>query len=138
MTFKLNGVASMKNIKIDQKKIKILIALILSNVFFFILFSGTGQTEVKETHQKGWVEVKIAGISHTPFAAGKKILLIHKGARIQLEGQFIAENETHFYVSVKELEAHHLFKHEAWEIIPYLSNLTFSPLYRGSSHEILY
>ena len=138
MISKLNGIDSLKNMKIDQKKMKIFIALILSNIFFFILFSSNGESQVKEPLQKGMVEVKIAGLSHTPFEAGKKILLIQKASRLKIEGQFISENETHFHISVKENEAHQLFKHEAWEIIPYLSNLTFPQYSRGESHEILY
>lgn len=138
MISKLNGIDSIRNIKIDQKKMKIFFALILSNVFFFILFSSKGDGESLPSLPLGRVEVKLAGISHTPFEAGKKILLIQKSSRLKLEGFFVSENEHFFHVSVKDTEAHHLFKHESWEIIPYLPNLTFSQNIRGENHEILY
>lgn len=122
---------------------KLGIALILSNIFFFVLFSG--DSEVKKASPdgvpEGWVEVHLNAELYTPFQMGKKVLLVHRSGRKKLEGVLQApmkEELGKITVLVKEEEAHALFHFERWEILPYLKHLTFSSVKKDASHEIRY
>lgn len=135
------GTILKKNTK--TKWIKIGIALVLSNIFFFMLFSG--DSEVKQVESSGipsgWVEVQLSAELLTPFHSGKKVLLVHRNARKKLEGvlQDTGAGELgKITVLVKETEANALFQHETWEVLPYLKNLTFAQVRKEHSHEIRY
>lgn len=140
MNFEKIGTAFKKNTK--TKWLKIGIALVLSNIFFFMLFSG--DSEVKRetsTTPEGWVEVQLSAQLMTPFHSGKKVLIVHRNARKKLEGVLQASQEGELgkiTVLVKETEAHALFQHETWEVLPYLRNLTFATVRKEESHEIRY
>jgi len=137
------GTALKKNTKNKQWWIKLGIALVLSNIFFFLLFSGDSEVKQLEVSgiPTGWVEVQLNAELMTPFHSGKKVLLVHRNGRKKLEGvlQDPGANELgKITVLVKETEAHALFQHTTWEVLPYLKNLTFASVRKGESHEIRY
>lgn len=123
--------------------IKLGIALVLSNVFFFVLFAG--DSEVKSGTPSGipagWVEVQLSAELMTPFQLGKKVLLVQRTARKKLEGVLQAPGADQLgkiTVLVKESEAQALFHHESWEVLPYLKHLSFATARKDFSHEIRY
>lgn len=132
-----------KNTKSKQWWIKLGVALILSNVFFFLLFSG--DSEVKQVEVSGipagWVEVQLNAELMTPFHSGKKVLIVHRIGRKKLEAVLQEPGTSEIgkiTILVKETEAHALFQHETWEVLPYLKNLTFTSVRKEESHEIRY
>lgn len=122
-------------------KIKLGLALVLSNVFFFLLF-GSGSKVKQETGTPiGWVEVQLSAELFTPFHSGKKVLIVNRNGRKKLEGVLqtpATEIPGRMTVLVKEAEAHALFQHETWEVLPYLKNLNFASVKKEASHEIRY
>ncbi len=137
------GTVLKKNTKNKQWWIKLGIALILSNVFFFLLFSG--DSEVKQVEVSGipdgWVEVQLNAELMTPFHSGKKVLIVHRIGRKKLEAVLQEPGTSEIgkiTILVKETEAHALFQHETWEVLPYLKNLTFTSVRKEESHEIRY
>jgi hypothetical protein len=134
MIFKFAGTISRKNIKIA-------VALILSNLFFFVLFGGPDKEEiqVKNAHP-GHVEVQIRAELLTPFHLGKKVALLHRTQRRVLEGMLeaAANEDGKFTVWVKEAEAPLLFQFEGWEIAPHIKGLQFKTANKGEGHEIRY
>jgi hypothetical protein len=139
MTSRTSGIISLKNFKNKVWWIKLSIAFILSNFFFFLLFSGQNEKASPLATPQGWVEVQIQATLLTPFHPGKKILLVNKKARLKLEGRLESTSlEGGTIVLVKEAEAASLFHHDQWEILPFMKNLTFSPFTQGVTHEIVY
>lgn len=137
------GTVLKKNTKTKQWWIKLGVALILSNVFFFLLFSG--DSEVKQVEVSGipagWVEVQLNAELMTPFHSGKKVLIVHRIGRKKLEAVLQEPGTSEIgkiTILVKETEAHALFQHETWEVLPYLKNLTFTSVRKEESHEIRY
>lgn len=124
------------------KWIKLGVALILSNVFFFMLFSGDGDVKQEVSGiPEGWVEVQLEAQLLTPFQSGKKVLIVHRTARKKLEGVLQATGTDELgriTVLVKEEEANALFQHSTWEVLPYLKHLTFSHVKKEHGHEIRY
>lgn len=142
MISKIAGIISKKDTKTKQWWLKLGIALILSNIFFFLLFSGN---EVQSPEQEpslpaGWVEIQLKAELMTPFHEGKKILIINRPGRLKLEGELKGQEETEGRITilVKESEAQNLFLHEEWEILPFISNMKFGQLAQGPHHEIKY
>lgn len=136
------GILLKKNTKTKIWWAKLVIALVLSNIFFFILFSG-GETShpVEKGIPEGWVEVQLEAELLTPFHLGKKVLIVHRSGRIKLQGVLQgrgSDESGRITVLVKEEEAHELFHHDAWEVLPYLKHLTFAAVKKGTSHEIRY
>lgn len=122
-------------------KIKLALALILSNLFFFLLFGGSSEVKQETGIPVGWVEVQLQADLLTPFHFGKKVLIIHRNGRKKIEGVLQAtpvDQLGKLTVLVKEDEAHALFQHETWEVLPYLKNLTFAYARKEQSHEIRY
>lgn len=120
--------------------VKLGVCLILSNVFFFLLFSGDSEVK-QESRPEGWVEVQLEAQLLTPFQSGKKVLLIHRSARKKLEGVLQATGKDEpgkITVLVKEEEAQALFHYETWEVLPFLKHLTFGAIKKEASHEIRY
>ncbi len=121
--------------------VKLALALILSNVFFFYLFGPGPQEPGAEVLPSGWVEVKLKAALQTPYERGKKVLLVQRDSRKKLEGLLrsptIPETEE-LTVLVRESEAQVLFHFEHWEILPFIRNLTFAPKNTGEQHEIHY
>jgi hypothetical protein len=141
MLSKLSGMLSAKDTKTKQKWAKIAIALILSNLFFFLLFSRNEDTLAAPPGiPDGWVEVQIRADLLTPFQDRKKVLLVNRRQGGQLEGvlQQGTDPEGKLTVLVKESEAQALFQHESWEVLPYIRNLKLRAPQRGESYEIRY
>lgn len=137
------GTLLKKNTKTKIWWTKLGIALVLSNIFFFVLFSG--DSEVKQAPvegiPEGWVEVQLNAELMTPFHTGKKVLLVHRSGRKKLEGVLqdpATEQLGKITVLVKETEAHALFQHENWEVLPFLKHLNFASVIKEASHEIRY
>lgn len=125
------------------KLIKMGLALVLSNVFFFMLFSGDSEVtqDLASSIPEGWVEVQLEAQMLTPFQNGKKILLVQRNQRRKMEGvlkEQATETPGAIVVLVKETEAHTLFQFERWEVLPYLKKLTFASHVKEASHEIRY
>jgi hypothetical protein len=142
MISKIAGNILKKDTKTKQWWAKLAVAIVLSNIFFFVLFSGN---ETQESSlppiPEGWVEIHVRGELLTPFQTGKKVLLLHRIGRERIEAMLETsplEPEGRFTVLVKESEAEALLKHENWEIVPFLKTLTFSKASRGVDHEIRY
>jgi hypothetical protein len=135
------GTALKKNTKTKQWWLKLGIAIFISNIFFFLLFSGS-ETEIeKSTIPDGWVEIQVRAELLTPFHSGKKVLLLHRLGRKKVEAMLETspqEPEGRFTVLVKESEAESLLQHESWEIVPFLKTLSFARVHTGVSHEIRY
>lgn len=141
-----SGTSLKKNTKtnLQEKKVWLLklgIALVLSNVFFFLLFSGNSEVKQDNLIPEGWVEVQVEADLLTPFHFGKKVLIVHRIGRKKLEGVLQAsgaDEQGRITVLVKESEAHSLFQHESWEVLPYLKHITFAQTQQRESHEIRY
>lgn len=119
---------------------KLGVCLMLSNVFFFLLFSGDSEVKL-ETAYPGWVEVQLEAQLLTPFQSGKKVLLIQRSARKKLEGVLQTSGQDgpgKITVLVKEEEADALFHYETWEVLPFLKHLSFASVKKETSHEIRY
>lgn len=143
MTFEKLGTLFKKNTRNKVWWVKLAVSLILSNIFFFILFSSDSEVKQVTTEgiPQGWVEVQLTAELMTPFHMGKKVLLVHRNGRKKLEGVLQAPEADQLgkiTVLVKETEAHALFQHESWEILPYLKHLTFASVKKDPSHEIRY
>lgn len=141
-----NGTSLKKNTKtkVQDRKfwwLKIGVALVLSNIFFFLLFSGDSEVKQDSSIPEGWVEVQVEADLMTPFHFGKKVLIVHRIGGKKLEGVLQAsgaDERGRITVLVKENEAHSLFQHESWEVLPYLKHLTFARAKQRESHEIRY
>jgi hypothetical protein len=135
------GTALKKNTKTKQWWAKLAVAIVISNIFFFLLFSGS-ETEIeKSSIPEGWVEIQVRAELLTPFHSGKKVLLLHRLGRKRVEAMLETspqEPEGRFTVLVKESEAESLLQHESWEIVPFLKTLSFARIKTGVSHEIRY
>ena len=142
MISKIAGNILKKDTKTKQWWAKLTVAIVLSNIFFFVLFSGSETTETPTPSiPEGWVEIHVRAELLTPFHTGKKVLLLHRIGRKRVEAMLETsplEPEGRFTVLVKESEAEALLKHESWEIVPFLKTLTFAPASRGVDHEIRY
>lgn len=123
------------------KWMKMGVALVLSNIFFFLLFSGDSEVkqETRSGTPEGWVEVQLEAQLLTPFQSGKKVLIVHRSARKKLEGVLQDAQELgRITVLVKEEEANALFQYSTWEVLPYLKHLTFTNVQKDPGHEIRY
>lgn len=142
MISKITGNVLKQNTKTKQWWAKLTVAIVLSNIFFFLLFSGS-ETEATPTPAvpEGWVEIQVRAELLTPFQSGKKVLLLHRNARKQMEAVLETspiEPEGRYTVLVKESEAATLLQFETWEIVPFLKTISFAPVSRGENHEIRY
>lgn len=141
MISKIVGTALKKNTKTKQWWAKLAIAIVISNIFFFLLFSGSETEIVKSSIPDGWVEIQVRAELLTPFHSGKKVLLLHRLGRKKVEAMLETspqEPEGRFTVLVKESEAESLLQHESWEIVPFLKTLSFAKVKMGVGHEIRY
>ena len=142
MISKLAGIISAKNTKNKIWWLKLGFAIILSNVFFFLLFGGDN-TSSAETHllPEGWVEVQLEARLHTPFQMGKKVLLVSRSERKKISAvlnQSGNEFDPRITVLVPEKEAALLFQFGSWEILPVINNLHFKTIVQRENHEIRY
>jgi hypothetical protein len=136
------GTALKKNTKTKIWWLKLGIALILSNVFFFLLFSGDKKQE--KTSQEipdGWVEIQLEAHLMTPFQNGKKVLIIQRKQQKKIEAvlkELSLDEMGRITVLVREEEAAAFFHYSSWEVLPYLKHLTFAAMPKGKNHEIRY
>ncbi len=142
MISRIAGTLLSKNTKTRVWWAKLAVAIVISNIFFFLLFSGSETSPViSKGVPVGWVEMQIKAELLTQFHSGKKVLLIHRKARKQLEAMLDTaptDPEMGYTILVKESEAEILLKHDGWEIVPFLKKLTFAPISKGTEHEISY
>ena len=138
MDLKIRGIVLKKDFQV--KAAKLAVALILSNLFFFMLFSGPEEVQAETKLSVGTVELQLKANLLTPFEAGKKILLIHRSSRSKAEGKMKADQDTEgrMTVEVLEADAELLLMHEEWEVTPYLKSLKFKTAAKGESYEIRY
>lgn len=140
MISRIVGTLFKKNTRTRIWWLKLALALVLSNVFFFTLFSAPAPPVPERPVRQGLVEVQIKAELMTPFQAGKHILLINREVRIHLpavlEGGFNEEGK--LTVWIKEDRAALLFQHQGWEVLPYLPNFRFPLPIKGENHEIRY
>jgi hypothetical protein len=140
MNSRIIGTILKKNTKTRAWWLKLSVALILSNIFFFLLFAAEDKPYQAEIElAPGWVEIQLRADLMTPFQKGKKILLIHRSGRQSIEGMLQAgmDPEGRLTILVKEAEAALLFVHQSWEILPFIANHRF-PALKGERHEIRY
>ena len=141
MISKIAGTISKQNTKTKLWWMKLGIAIVISNIFFFLLFSGSEKEATQSSIPEGWVEIQVRAELLTTFHSGKKVLLLHRLGRKRVEAMLETsplEPEGRYTVLVKETEAEALLQHESWEIVPFLKTLSFAPLSRGAVHEIQY
>ena len=131
-----------KNTKTKLWWMKLAIAIVISNIFFFLLFSGSPEASPNESlPPEGWVEAQVNAELMTPFHYGKKVILINRIRRIKLEGVLQtppSDQLGKITVLVKENEAQALFQFSDWEVLPYLKNMSFTAHRKEINHEILY
>lgn len=137
------GTLFKKNSKTKIWWIKLGVSIVLSNIFFFILFADDSDMKQESPRgtPEGWVEVQLEAELLTPFHSGKKVLIVQRTARKKLEGVLQAagtEESGKITVLVKEFEATALFQHSTWEILPYLKHMSFASVRKEESHEIRY
>lgn len=134
------GTLFKKDTKTKAWWMKLGISLILSNIFFFLLFSDNSEVKRENVNPTGWVEMQLEVQLLTPFHSGKKVLLVHRNGRKKMEAvlQTSASETGRITVLVKEDEAHVLLQHDSWEVLPYLKNLTFAYRAKEKAHEIRY
>lgn len=131
----------MKNTKNRIWFLKLGMALILSNIFFFILFGQKNEEKIPIPNDPQLVQVQIEAQLLTPFESGKKILIIHRGLKRKIEGQLYGDGIDELgrvTISVKENDATKIFNHHHWEILPFLKNHHFASIPREGKHEIRY
>lgn len=135
------GTIFKKNTKTKIWWSKLGIALVISNIFFFLLFGGSSEAVQEKTIPVGWVEVQVNASLLTPFLPGKRVLLLQRQNSKKLEGILlheVPEQLGRITLLVKEDEASTLFQYENWEVLPYLKNLHFTANTKERSHEIRY
>ncbi len=141
MISKIAGNISKQSTKTRVWWMKLALAIVISNIFFFLLFSGSEKEVSPSSIPEGWVEIQVRAELLTTFHSGKKVLLLHRSGRKRVEAMLETspiEPEGRYTVLVKETEAEALLQHESWEIVPFLKTLSFAPLSRGAVHEIQY
>ncbi len=142
MISKLAGIISGKNTKTKLWWTKLAIALVVSNIFFFLLFGGDNTSSAQTLSMPlGWVEVQLEARLHTPFQNGKKVLLVNRSGRKKISAVLNnggSELDQRVTVLVKEDEANLLFQYENWEILPLIQNLHFKTATQRETHEIRY
>lgn len=141
MISKITGTIWSKNTKTKIWWMKLGVCLILSNLFFFLCFSGK-ETEVVAAAgtPQGWVEAQVEAKLLTPFLEGKRVLLIHRRQGRQVSALLKApmNAEGRMTLLVEESIAPLLFQLEGWEVLPFMKNLILNQQSLGVSHEIRY
>jgi len=137
---KIAGENSKKGTRTKFWWVKLSLAFILSNILFFLLFSKN-ETASQIAQPKGYVELHLKARLLTPFQFRKRVLIIHREKSIRVEAmleKMQLEPEEQYTVLVRDIDTETLLKNESWEIIPYLSTLTFTRHKGKPGHEIHY
>jgi hypothetical protein len=141
VNFKLNGIFSSKDTQNRIWWAKLATALVISNIFFFMIFS---KNETAESHIQnpvsGMVEVQLRAELLTPFQSGKRVLLMQREARILLPAVLKGDvdPEGKITLEVTEKVAAPLFKFTSWEILPFVADFKIDQGRTYEGHEILY
>jgi hypothetical protein len=109
------------------KIIKLVLALILSNIFFFMLFSADEAKTPEQSYQG--VEIIIEGKLLTSFEKNKEVLLTHSNSGLKIKARLLSIQETqdHYLVLTQESDAIKILARPLhWNILPYLKNFTLS------------
>ena len=141
MISKIAGNVLKQNTKTKLWWMKLAVAIVISNIFFYLCFSESEKPTETSSVPQGWVAIHVRAELLTPFQSGKKVLLLHRIGRKRVEAMLETspvEPEGRFTVLVKESEAQALLQHESWEIVPFLKTLSFARVSKGVSHEIRY
>lgn len=122
------------------KWLKLSVALILSNLFFFLLFSNSSDEQNSQPSHAGSVQILLRAELQTPFQKGKKVSIINREKRLLMEGvlEEMMNEDGKLAIWVKEERASLLFQYTGWEIIPYLKYFQMPTLSKGETHEIRY
>jgi len=140
MLFKKNGTSFKLDTKNKTFIIKIAAALVLSNIFFFILFSPSDEIEEKSLSDNE-VEIHLQVTFHTSFQKGKKVLLIHRKTQRMVEAKlqdWVNEETQTLSVSVQDTQAQRVIDLTGWEVVPYIKQYTFAQTSKGDQYEIRY
>lgn len=121
------------------KLLKIALALVLSNIFFFLLIGGSDEESENPATPMGSVAIHLEARILTPLFPGKRIHIVSHSLGEKIEGTFRSHQEDgRITVEVQEDVASVLFKKSDWEILPPLKNLAFQQKKNGAIHEIRY
>ena len=114
----------------------ILIAILLSNALFYLLFFPSS-SEVTDELPDGLVEIKLEAKLQTPFQKGKMVLIHHPSSHQMIEARLInAEEDGLVTVATDELSGKFLLKDGTWRILPLIKmNVTQA---KGENREIRY
>ena len=126
-----------KNTRTKVWWMKLAVSLVLSNVFFFLLF-GADAPAVEKKLEPGLIEVQLSAQLLTPFQEGKRVLLIQRTSRVRLDGILREQTENGVIVSVNEETALQLITFDQWEVLPYLKDFRFKSIAQGAAYEIRY
>jgi hypothetical protein len=145
MILKKIGIVLPKNTQAKSWWIKLGISIILSNIFFFLIFSPEQKDQDRPISPQNWVDIQLDAEILTPLINGKKILLLNKKERKKIEG-FLKTNEIDntgkITVSVREEQAHEIITFQSWQILPFLRHHKFASSNekrkRKPDHEIYY
>ncbi len=141
MISRTNGINLKKLIANKVVLAKLAMAMVLSNVFFFYLFSDTSSSELVPEITAGHVEIEIKGELHTSFQAGKKVMLLNKNRTQKIDAILMRTNpepEPRHLLQVKEEETYKLINQDNWEILPYVKSLKLVKNSEKEGHEIRY
>jgi hypothetical protein len=136
------GMILKKNTKTKIWWMKLGISIVISNIFFFLLFAGDPKSPVTVSSlPEGWVEAHLNAELMTPFDSGKKVTLINRKHRLKIDGVLQSPPDLQagkMTILVKENEASALFQYNDWEVLPFLKDMNFTAHKRSEDHEILY
>ena len=129
----MNGKSFKKNI---PQPILIILIVLLSNLFFYLLFFPTDQKPQK-AFPDDYVEIKLEAKLQTPFQKGKKVLLQRLGQANMHEALLISEHEDGLItVATNEKSGEALLREGPWRILPLIKmNITQT---KGENREIRY
>jgi hypothetical protein len=137
---KVIGTIWSKNTKTKVWWVKLGVCLVLSNLFFFLCFSGAEEVVAETGAPIGWVEAQVEAKLLTPFQEGKRVLLVHRaqGRQVSALLKTPMNQEGRLTLMVEEAVAPILFQLEGWEVLPFMKNLVLRTESRGAQHEIRY
>lgn len=142
MNLRINGITS--NLATKNKKwwLKLSMAIILSNILFFLFFQENEVQGADIIHNPDHVEIRIHAELFTPFSHGKKILIINRENRLSRVGFLIAEHleeEIKTYtIQVDEKYVNELLNSPSLQIIPFIKEIKFKTSSKRYDYEIRY
>lgn len=142
MNLRKNGMSLKLATKDKRWWFKLSIAIILSNILFFLFFHENEVQGADMIRHPDDVEIRIQADLFTSFSAGKKILIINREGRISRPGILIAEHideEIKSYtIQVDQKYVNELLNTSSLQILPYIREITFKPSPKRYDYEIRY